>query len=119
MFFNDVVLRPFKRADGGTLARLQGADEADVNRWLGQPNLTPVRDCLIAEVGGLAIVRGYRGLPEGDVAALADALVRLSALAILERPVREAEINPLIVKAAGAGVAAVDGFVALGDGDPE
>lgn len=74
---------------------------------------------MIAEVAGLAIVRGYRGLPEGDVAALADALVRLSALAGLERPVREAEINPLIVKAAGAGVAAVDGYVALSDGDLE
>ena len=67
---------------------------------------------MIAEVRGLALIRGYRGLPRGDVAALARALVALSRLALLERPtVLEAEINPLIVRADG--VVAVDGLVRL------
>ncbi len=65
---------------------------------------------MIAEVRGLAVLRGFRGKPAGDVAALADAIARVSALAHLPAVV-EAEINPLIVKPAGDGVIAVDGLV--------
>ncbi len=61
---------------------------------------------MIAEVAGLAVLVG-RG---GDITALADAVVAISSLAGVPRVV-EAEINPLIVKAAG--VAAVDGLVVL------
>jgi acyl-CoA synthetase (NDP forming) len=67
---------------------------------------------MIAEVKGLALVRGYRGLPRGDVAALARAIASLSRLALIEaQPVSDAEINPLIVRADG--VVAVDGLVIL------
>ena len=65
---------------------------------------------MIAEVKGLAPIRGYRNLPRGDVSALARAVSALSRLCLIEnRPVAEAEINPLIVKSDG--VAAVDGLV--------
>jgi len=65
---------------------------------------------LIERVKGLAIVRGYRNLPRGDVQALARAVAALSRLALIPgRPVREAEINPLIVKREG--VVAVDALV--------
>lgn len=70
---------------------------------------------MIDEVKGLAPLRGYRNLPKGDLSALADALVKLSALANAERPPVDAEINPLIVGAEGAGVAAVDGLVIFGE----
>jgi acyl-CoA synthetase (NDP forming) len=67
---------------------------------------------MIDEVKGLAPVRGYRGLPDGDLDALADAIVALSRLAQLGgRPVAEAEINPILVKPRGEGVIAVDGLV--------
>ena len=67
---------------------------------------------MIAEVKGLALVRGYRGLPRGDVAALARAIAAMSRLALIEaQPVSDAEINPLIVRADG--VLAVDGLVIL------
>lgn len=67
---------------------------------------------MIDEVKGLAPVRGYRGLPEGDLDALAAAIVALSRLAQLGgRPVAEAEINPILVKPRGEGVIAVDGLV--------
>jgi len=67
---------------------------------------------MIFEVKGLALLRGYRGLPRGDVAALAKAIAAVSRLALIEnRVVNEAEINPLIVKADG--VVAVDGLVIL------
>jgi len=70
---------------------------------------------MIEEVKGLAVIRGYRGLPRGDTAALARAVAAFSQLAHLEPRVAEAEINPLIVKAEGLGVVAVDGLLVLAD----
>ncbi|WP_422034272.1 acetate--CoA ligase family protein [Reyranella sp.] len=69
---------------------------------------------MIAEVKGLATVRGYRNLPKGDVAALAKTIAAFSALAHRQfADVAEAEINPLLVKREGEGVVAVDGLVVL------
>jgi acyl-CoA synthetase (NDP forming) len=69
---------------------------------------------MIAQVRGLSPLAGYRGLPAGDLAALAHAIVALSRLAVLEAPaVLEAEVNPLIVRPAGLGVVAVDALVKL------
>jgi acyl-CoA synthetase (NDP forming) len=70
---------------------------------------------MIEEVKGLAVIRGYRGLPRGDTAALARAVSAFSGLAHVERRVAEAEINPLIVKPEGEGVVAVDGLLVLAD----
>lgn len=67
---------------------------------------------MIEEVAELAILRGYRNLPRGDCTALARAVRALSLLACVKaHEVSEAEINPLIVKAEGRGVIAVDGLV--------
>jgi acyl-CoA synthetase (NDP forming) len=67
---------------------------------------------MLAEVKGFAVLRGYRGLPQGDLAALAKTVAAMSRLALLAgRPVREAEANPVIVKARGA--VAVDALVVL------
>ncbi len=69
-------------------------------------------EAMIAEVRGLASLRGFRGLPPGDIAALADAVVAVSKFALIARPtVTEAEINPLLVKAKGQGVVALDAVV--------
>jgi acetate---CoA ligase (ADP-forming) len=65
---------------------------------------------MIAEVRSLAPLAGYRGRAQGDLAALAQAIVALSRLTD-EPGVAEAEINPLIVRAAGDGVIAVDALV--------
>jgi acyl-CoA synthetase (NDP forming) len=90
---------------GGTLAELY--EDVAIE-------LAPVDEALamamLERVKGLAIVRGYRNLPRGDVATLARAVAALSRLALLPgRPVREAEVNPLIVKRDG--VVAVDALV--------
>ncbi|MCP5154446.1 MAG: acetate--CoA ligase family protein [Ectothiorhodospiraceae bacterium] len=67
---------------------------------------------MIEEVRGLAPIRGYRGLPRGDLDALADAVAAVSALAVLDgQPVAEAEINPLLVMPEGEGVIALDALV--------
>lgn len=69
---------------------------------------------MIAEVRGLASIRGYRNMPEGDLDALADAVRAVSRLALIRGgEVLEAEINPLIVKGRGQGVTAVDGLVVM------
>jgi hypothetical protein len=78
--------------------------------------LAPVTEdeaaAMIAEVKGLATIRGYRNLPRGDAAALARAVAALSRLAVVAgQPVAEAEINPVIVQRDG--VVAVDGLVVL------
>ena len=67
---------------------------------------------LIDQVKGLALLNGYRGLPKGDVEALAQAIVDISSLAATEGArIIEAEINPLLVKSEGQGVVALDGLV--------
>ena len=70
---------------------------------------------MIEEVKGLAVIRGYRGMPRGDAAALARAVAAFSQLAHLEPRVAEAEINPLIVKREGEGCVAVDGLLVLAE----
>jgi acyl-CoA synthetase (NDP forming) len=92
---------------GGTLAELY-ADFAI--------RIAPVTEDeaqeMVAEVKGLAPIRGYRNLPRGDVKALARAVSAFSTISLLKgRPISEAEINPLIV--APGGVAAVDGLIVL------
>ena len=67
-------------------------------------------EAMVAEVKGLAPIRGYRNLPRGDVAALAKTVFQVSALALVPG-VSEAEINPLVVRADG--VVAVDALVAF------
>lgn len=69
---------------------------------------------MIEEVRTTRLVRGFRGLPRGDVGALADAIVRFSHLAALQTvTVAEAEINPLFVRADG--VVGVDCVLRLAD----
>jgi acyl-CoA synthetase (NDP forming) len=63
---------------------------------------------MIERVRGLAVLRGYRNLPRGDVQALAEAVSALSRLCFVGR-ILEAEINPLIVKSRG--VVAVDALM--------
>ncbi|MBR0656322.1 acetate--CoA ligase family protein [Plastoroseomonas arctica] len=81
--------------------------------------LAPVSEAtaleMIAALPELQLIQGFRNLPRGDVAALARAIRAISLLACLDgAAVQEAEINPLIIRAEGKGVVAVDGLIALG-----
>jgi len=69
---------------------------------------------MIEEVSGLAMIRGYRSMPKGDLDGLANAVVAISKLALVDGPtVREAEVNPVIVK--HDAVVGVDGLVIVED----
>ena len=65
---------------------------------------------MIKEVKGLAVINGYRGMPRGDCAALAEAVAAFSQLAAFD-DIAEAEINPLLVRKENDGVVAVDGLI--------
>ncbi|MEN9419680.1 MAG: hypothetical protein RI988_3301 [Pseudomonadota bacterium] len=59
------------------------------------------------------LLRGYRNRPAYDLAALAQAVSRLSRFAAARRDAPfSVEINPLLVRAAGLGVVALDALVA-------
>ncbi|MDB5812804.1 MAG: coA-binding domain protein [Betaproteobacteria bacterium] len=67
---------------------------------------------MIAEIKGYAVLTGVRGAAHADIDALADAIVRLSALAIdLKDRVAELDINPLFVLPKGKGVKAGDALI--------
>jgi len=69
---------------------------------------------MLSEVRGARLLRGFRGRPPADVAALADTLVRVSWLAVhLTGHLAELDINPLMVLPAGHGVKAVDALAVL------
>ncbi|HET9404308.1 MAG TPA: acetate--CoA ligase family protein [Burkholderiales bacterium] len=67
---------------------------------------------MVEEIAGYPVLAGARGRPRADVAALTDAIVRLSALAVdLKDSVSELDINPLFVFAEGKGVKAADALI--------
>ena len=67
---------------------------------------------MIAEIKGYPLLAGARGRAPADVDALADAIVRLSALAVdLKDHVAELDINPLFVFERGKGVKAADALI--------
>jgi acetyltransferase len=71
-------------------------------------------EAMIAEVKGARLLQGFRGRPAADLEALADALVRVSYLAMhFEGHLAELDINPLMVLPQGQGVKAVDALVVL------
>jgi acetate---CoA ligase (ADP-forming) len=69
---------------------------------------------MLAELRGAAILAGARGRTPADAHALADAIVRLGALAEAHRhALRALDINPLLVLDDGHGVVAVDWLIEL------
>jgi acyl-CoA synthetase (NDP forming) len=69
---------------------------------------------MLAELRGAALLRGVRGRPPADVAAVADVLVRIAALAEAHRErLRAIDLNPLVVREAGKGAVVVDWLVEL------
>ncbi|CAG9171603.1 acetate--CoA ligase family protein [Cupriavidus pampae] len=68
---------------------------------------------MIGEVRSTQLIRGFRGLPRGDVDALARTIVAFSNLsAVTEVTIAEAEVNPLFVREDG--VVGVDCVVRVG-----
>jgi acetate---CoA ligase (ADP-forming) len=64
------------------------------------------------------LLEGFRGRPAGDVPALLDAIMAVTRYAEEQYAVlAELDVNPVIVRPVGAGVAAVDALIRLGKGN--
>ncbi len=69
---------------------------------------------MIGEVKALGALTGFRGRTRGDIKAVAEAIVKLSQLAVSEsHGILEAEINPLMIMEDGKGALAVDALVTV------
>ncbi|HZT89464.1 MAG TPA: acetate--CoA ligase family protein [Stellaceae bacterium] len=67
---------------------------------------------MIGELRAAAILQGARGKPPCDIAALAEALSRLSLFAAAQRGhFTSIDVNPLLVRPQGHGVAALDALI--------
>ena len=99
---------------GGVLAELAGDRVV-----LLAPASREEIEAALAELKAEALVDGFRGRPAGDRAALVDAVLAVQRFA-LDRADRliELDVNPLIVRPAGHGVAAVDAVLRLAPEDP-
>ncbi len=70
-------------------------------------------DEMIRGIHSFPLLRGVRGEPPADLAALAQVLLGLSSLANDFPEIAEADINPLLVMPRGQGAVAVDARIAL------
>jgi acetate---CoA ligase (ADP-forming) len=95
---------------GGTLVEALGAVT-----WRSCPIDLAEAESMIDEVPALAtLLRGVRGAPPSDRAALAEALVALSRIpSKLGDRLETVDVNPLLVRAEGQGVVALDALVVL------
>ncbi len=92
---------------GGIFAEIM----KDVSFRLAPVTLSMAHE-MIAEIKGYPLLAGARGRAHADVDALADAIVKLSALAVdLKDQVAELDINPLFVMERGKGVKAADALI--------
>lgn len=77
--------------------------------------LAPLTDAdarrMVRSIRAWPLLEGARGAPPADVAALEDALLRLSQLAMDLPEVAEIEMNPVFARARGQGIRAVDARV--------
>ncbi len=110
---NDAVFGPVVALGlGGTLAEIINDRVYRVAPF----DAVTARD-MIAGLRGHALFGGVRGQSARDVAALAETVARVSELAWqLRESLVELDINPLFVRAAGAGVVAGDALAVLANG---
>jgi acetyltransferase len=70
-------------------------------------------ESMIKSIHSFPLLRGVRGQPPVDMAALAQAILSLSSLAADFPELAEADINPLLVLPRGEGAVAVDARISL------
>ena len=79
--------------------------------------LAPIRPLsaqrMVESIKMFALLRGVRGEPPSDLAALEEAIERVSQLAVERPEITELDLNPLIVRPEGKGVVAVDARIVL------
>jgi acetyltransferase len=69
---------------------------------------------MLSEIRGYGLLRGVRGERPADIEAIAECIVRVSALVTDFPEILELDINPLIVAEAGSGALAADVRIGIG-----
>jgi acyl-CoA synthetase (NDP forming) len=100
--WGSVVLAGF----GGVTAEIL----KDVKLFTPDLGVEPVKKGLLG-LKQAAILKGYRGSPELDVAALADLIVQMGRIMSGNPRIREIDLNPVIVHPKGKGVVALDALM--------
>jgi acetate---CoA ligase (ADP-forming) len=74
--------------------------------------LNPLTDVdaqeMVREIKGAKLLEGYRGLPAGDIDAVVETILRISAMAAAIPEIVEMDLNPVMVLEPGEGVRVVD-----------
>lgn len=63
---------------------------------------------MVREIKTARLLQGFRGMPEGDLAALEEALLRISQLVHIVPELEEMDLNPVLVQPPGEGAVVVD-----------
>jgi acetate---CoA ligase (ADP-forming) len=113
----EVVLSCLRNSDFGPIISIgTGGIAVELYRDVTHLLLPTSPDQVIAALKKLklwTLLQGFRGKPPADVDALVRATVQFGDMFLATPDVAEFEINPLIVKGRGEGLAAVDALVAL------
>lgn len=78
-----------------------------------QPLTDVDAEAMIHSVRTAALLTGYRGQPAGDVPALKETLLRVSALLTIAPEIAELDLNPVKVLSSGKGVYVLDGRIRI------
>ncbi len=68
---------------------------------------------MVRSTRAVHLLKGYRGAPEADIAAVEQLLLRLSALAEAIPRIAEVDLNPVIVHPKGEGITLIDARIRL------
>jgi len=68
-------------------------------------------EAMLRELKVFPLLDGYRGTPKGDLAAACQAIVAVGQALLATPQAAEIEVNPLLVKEAGQGVAVLDALI--------
>jgi acetate---CoA ligase (ADP-forming) len=111
----EVVLSCLRNTDFGPIVSIgTGGVAIELYRDVAHLSLPTSPDEVVAALKSLKLsklLEGFRGQPAADVDALARAAVNLGDLFVATPDLAEFEINPLLVRRKGEGVAAVDALV--------
>ncbi len=73
---------------------------------------------MMGSIKGARLLEGYRNLPAGDIAAVKDALLRVSSLLGIAPEIEEMDLNPVKVLPPGEGVRVVDARIRVKPVEP-
>lgn len=115
----EVVLACLRDSDFGPILSIgMGGIAVELFRDVAYLSLPATRAQVEARLRTLklwTLLQGFRGAPEADIPALVDAVVRFGERMARTPSLREVEINPILVRPKGQGLAAVD-VIAVADG---